>query len=1185
MAAPGFLIGGSSLILRFGSSNIHGLYNKLDSPVVIEWLYERDIIFLCELKTDIEISVPGFRVIRSHTENPIRGGAALLVRNYLYEYVIDVDLSEFDQIWFRLLQFPTVLFGACYIPPAESKYYHDSNHAFIQAKCESYPCDTKVIFGDTNSRLGQFVNQVLDRICVNVSYHPVDEVPTLKPHAKKLLAIAKQSDMYFVNNLKYKEKLFKGGLSFRRKANWISELDYCLISKSSIDIMSSFDMDHRLLFPSDHAPISFTLSLESPPCTSDVLLKRAKNLGSHLNVAVSPEPLRIAPVHTQYSPLNAQSSQEVIRTQSSSSSIPKHAHHLMPHRACPLSLAANVPLAATSPPVAATPRVLVNPPATLTPQAASSPPAAATPQILLNPPVALTPAAAPSPPAAATPQVATSPPAAVILPVATNLPTEPAPSAAVNHAPHPPPVENEASVVKRMCKRPISHSSVEKEPFLNSLPSDSICDMIARCDNADEAVNLVTDTLYECARQNTRRQQPHTASDTPESNSPKWRQIMSCNDDKALWKAVNWKGEVTFQEQAESPSDEAFRVHLETVLNPANSTPPTIDPNEVSGYNSLLDDPIDPVEVDRVINEQIKPNKSPGIDGISPGIMKWLPAQWIITLAFLFNIIFYATYPFSWCYNRLKMLHKKGPRDNCDNYRGISIMGVCAKVYDYVINNRLMAWFTPYREQAGALPGRSCIEHILSLRLLITYCKRKRLKLYIVFVDFSKAYDRIRRNMLIKSLIQIGCSLVMLLAIVEMYKVTKCLLGGSIITASAGVRQGSPTSCFLFIIFVNTLVKLIKDNSPADGFLGWLHLLMLMDDTIILATSRERLIQKLRFLDIYCDSHGMLVNEDKTKLMVINGDADDRQPIPLQNILITHCWKYVYLGSIFTSDGNLSSMLLEHVKAKRKHLNKFIIFVKSNPDMPFIVKRKVLDAAFNAAILYGCETWIGVSCQCVNTLYIAAIKALLGVRPAVPNDLCLAEIGAPTLQSLVTHRQAVFLRRISNDPSRSGGDDPLTHVISLVHAGDRKTSRIISSLLSSPPHLEQGRADLREKITMSDGTRFQTYTAINPNLSVHEIYSLRQQYIPDYMRIPFSRMRLSSHRLKIETGRWSGIPRERRLCPCGEIQDEKHVLEFCPLTDHIRQAYSDTVIFPDILRNNVTLNDCKFIKDVCDNFA
>ena len=309
----------------------------------------------------------------------------------------------------------------------------------------------------------------------------------------------------------------------------------------------------------------------------------------------------------------------------------------------------------------------------------------------------------------------------------------------------------------------------------------------------------------------------------------------------------------------------------------------------------------------------------------------------------------------------------------------------------------------------------------------------------------------------------------------------------------------------------------------------------------------------------------MLVNMDKTKLMVINGDDEDRQPIPFQNILITHCWMYIYLGSIFTADGNLSSVLLEHVKAKRKHLNKFIIFVKSNPDMPFIVKRKVLDAAFNAAILYGCETWIGASCQSVNTLYISAIKALLGVRPAVPNDLCLAEIGAPTLQSLVSHRQAVFLRRISNDPARAGGDDPLTHVISLVHAGDRKTSRILSNLLSSPSHLEQGRADLHERITTADGTRFQTYAAINPTLSVHDIYSLRQQYIPDYLRIPCTRMRLSSHRLKIETGRWSGIPRERRLCPCGEIQDEKHVLENCTLTDQIRQSYSDTVISHDIL--------------------
>ena len=62
------------------------------------------------------------------------------------------------------------------------------------------------------------------------------------------------------------------------------------------------------------------------------------------------------------------------------------------------------------------------------------------------------------------------------------------------------------------------------------------------------------------------------------------------------------------------------------------------------------------------------------------------------------------------------MLFKKGAKDDCNNYRGISIINSVATIYDYVLYNRLMQWFTPDREQAGAIPKRDCIEHKL-LRL------------------------------------------------------------------------------------------------------------------------------------------------------------------------------------------------------------------------------------------------------------------------------------------------------------------------------------------------------------------------------------------------------------------------------------------------------------------------------------
>ena len=54
---------------------------------------------------------------------------------------------------------------------------------------------------------------------------------------------------------------------------------------------------------------------------------------------------------------------------------------------------------------------------------------------------------------------------------------------------------------------------------------------------------------------------------------------------------------------------------------------------------------------------------------------------------------------------------------------------------------------------------------------------------------------------------------------------------------------------------------------------------MLMDDTVILATSRERLIQKLSLLQECCQNAGMVINEKKTEFMAINGTEEEKDPI------------------------------------------------------------------------------------------------------------------------------------------------------------------------------------------------------------------------------------------------------------------------------------------------------------------
>ena len=60
--------------------------------------------------------------------------------------------------------------------------------------------------------------------------------------------------------------------------------------------------------------------------------------------------------------------------------------------------------------------------------------------------------------------------------------------------------------------------------------------------------------------------------------------------------------------------------------------------------------------------------------------------------------------------------------------------------------NRLRLWCSVDKCQAGAQKGRSCIEQVMTLRLLIDFVKCKNKKLYVLFIDFSKAYDRVPRD-------------------------------------------------------------------------------------------------------------------------------------------------------------------------------------------------------------------------------------------------------------------------------------------------------------------------------------------------------------------------------------------------------------------------------------------------------
>ena len=124
-----------------------------------------------------------------------------------------------------------------------------------------------------------------------------------------------------------------------------------------------------------------------------------------------------------------------------------------------------------------------------------------------------------------------------------------------------------------------------------------------------------------------------------------------------------------------------------------------------------------------------------------------------------------------------------------------------------------------------------------------------------------------------------------------------------------------------------------------------------------------------------------------------------------------------------------------------------------------------------------------------------------------------------------------------------------------------------------------------DALRQSLSTKRALYCKINPQLESPELY--KNNDIKEFQRIQVTRYRLSSHNLKVETGRWSRIDRENRTCSCehGGIQDEEHVTSVCGLTTELRERYRiNDLQFEDLFTDLEDERLCAFFYELSKNF-
>lgn len=188
----------------------------------------------------------------------------------------------------------------------------------------------------------------------------------------------------------------------------------------------------------------------------------------------------------------------------------------------------------------------------------------------------------------------------------------------------------------------------------------------------------------------------------------------------------------------------------------------------------------------------------------------------------------------------------------------------------------------------------------------------------------------------------------------------------------------------------------------------------------------------------------------------------------------------------------------------------------------------------------------------------------------------MVELGLPSLRALIKQRQRNFFHKIWLERNTMD-DDPLIHTVRLVLGYNDQISRYINDItFSNSNDIKEAKQQLKLNITNSTSNRLYFYKMVNPNLEVHDIYT-KNFKVNNIERVSWTRLRLSAHSLAVEKGRWNRrgrgrLPMEERLCPCGLVQTEAHVIESCPLSLHLRNMYNITTVgelFARIEYNNV----------------
>ena len=440
---------------------------------------------------------------------------------------------------------------------------------------------------------------------------------------------------------------------------------------------------------------------------------------------------------------------------------------------------------------------------------------------------------------------------------------------------------------------------------------------------------------------------------------------------------------------------------------------------------------------------KLRGGKAAGICNISAELLKAGGEAMIRGLHAVLTAVWHSgTIPPDWKKGLVVPIWKgKGDRQDCNNYRGITLLSVPGKVLAHLLLTRIRTHLLKYQrpEQSGFTPGKSTTDRILALRVLVERRREFRQGMLAAYVDLKKAFDSVHRETLwdLLRLRGIPARIIGLLTGLYSGTVSAVKCGGgesSFFPVNTGVRQGCVLAPSLFNTCMDWVLGRVVEQSHCGVSVGNTKItdLVFADDAAIFAESLEVLVMALEALHEEVKPLGLKVSWAKTKVQVFGGVLDETvQSVHACGEDIEILKSFTYLGSVVHNDGGSSQEVTRRIGLAHGVMDSLNTSIWRCRYLCRRTKIRIFKSLVIPVLLYGCETWtLNTDLKRrIDVFGTRCLRRIMGYRwyDFVSNQRLFHETDSRPITSIVRQRQLRLYGHVARYPEA----DPACRVVSV----------------------------------------------------------------------------------------------------------------------------------------------------------